>query len=86
MEKIIEIKMLENKDIEIIKDEKLYICIKMSKREINAKELCELFNDTLGQQVQIKVTNEYNKDEKVIEFFKELLEEINNNIKKIENK
>ena len=86
MEKIIEIKMLENKDIEIIKDEKLYICIKMSKREINAKELFELFKDTLGQQVQIKVTNEYNKDEKVTEFFKELLEEINNNIKKIENK
>ena len=86
MEKIIEIKMLENKDIEIIKDEKLYICIKMSKREINAKALFELFKDTLGQQVQIKVTNEYNKDEKVIEFFKELLEEINNNIKKIENK
>ena len=86
MEKIIEIKMLENKDIEIIKDEKLYICIKMSKREINAKELFELFKDTLGQQVQIKVTNEYNKDEKVIEFFTELLEEINNNIKKIENK
>ena len=86
MEKIIEIKMLENKDIEIIKDEKSYICISIDNRKINAEKLFELFKDTLVQEVEIKVTNEYNKDEKVIGFFKELLEEINNSIKEIENK
>ena len=86
MEKIIEIKMLENKNIEIIKDGKVFICISNENRKINAEELFELFKDTLGQEVDIKVTNEYNKDEKVIEFFKELLEEIKDNIKEIENK
>ena len=37
MEKIIEIKMLENKNIEIIKDGKVYICISNEKRKINAQ-------------------------------------------------
>ena len=86
MEKTIEIKMLENKDIEIIKDGKLYICISNENRKINAEGLFGLFKDTLGQEVDIKVTNEYNKDEKVIGFFKDLLEEIRDNIKGIENK
>ena len=86
MEKIIEIKMLENKNIEIIKDGKICICISNENKKINAEELFELFKDMLGQEVDIKVTNEYNKDEKVIGFFKELLEEIRDNIKEIENK
>lgn len=86
MGKIIEIRMLDNKNIEIIKDGKVCIFISIDNREINAEKLFELFKDTLGQEVEIKVTNEYNKDEKVIGFFKELLEEINDNIRKIENK
>ena len=86
MGKIIEIRMLDNKNIEIIKDGKVCIFISIDNREINAEKLFELFKDTLGQEIEIKVTNEYNKDEKVIGFFKELLEEINDNIRKIENK
>ena len=86
MGKIIEIRMLDNKNIEIIKDGKVCIFISIDNREINAEKLFELFKDTLGQEVEIKVTNEYNKDEKIIGFFKELLEEINDNIRKIENK
>ena len=83
MEKVIKLTMKENKDIEIFVDSILTHTIQFNNREISAEKIVEIFNVSLGDMCKVEKENLVNKDNKVLDMFAELFQEIANKINSI---
>lgn len=80
MNKIITLKMKEDKDLVILRDDVEKISIPKDNRTIKANEIFDLFDYNVGDSYEIKIENENNQDEQVVSFFHELLNEISEQI------
>lgn len=76
MNKIITLKMKEDKDLVILRDGREMISISKDNRTIKANEVFDLFDYNVGDSYEIKLENEKSLDEQVINFFYDLLHEI----------
>lgn len=83
MEKIIELKMTEVKNIEIFVNGKLKYTISNQDRNINASEIFEIVEIDENDKLIIKKDNEYEIDEDVLNCFYKLFEDIANGINEI---
>ena len=75
--------MKENKDIEIFVDSILTHTIRFDNREISAEKIVEIFSVSLGDICKIEKENSVNKDNKVLDMFADLFQEIANKINTI---
>ena len=80
MNKIITLKMKEDKDLVILRDGTEMISISKDNRTIKANEIYDLFDYNVGDSYEIKIENDNNQDEQVVNFFHELLNEISEQI------
>lgn len=80
MNKIITLKMKEDKDLVILRDDVEKITIPKDNRTIKANEIFDLFDYNVGDSYEIEIDNEKNLDEQVVNFFHELLSEISEQI------
>ena len=80
MNKIITLKMKEDKDLVILRDGVEKISIPKDNRTIKANEIFDLFDYNVDDSYEIKIENEKNQDEQVVGFFHELLNEISEQI------
>lgn len=83
MDKIIKLKMTENKNIEISVNDKVEIEIKKGARKIQAGDLYRLFGYSSGDTFNVIVENESNYDAPVINFFADLISEVVKKIVKV---
>lgn len=76
MEKVIKLLRCENGDIGIYVNETLKHTILANKREIYADKIFEILDCNIGDQYSLQIENPQNKDEKIIDNFKEFLQEV----------
>lgn len=76
MDKILELEMKSNKDIEIRRNEIHFMTIPSNDRKIRAAKIFELLDYTKGDKFEIKVNNPNNIDAKVLNYFSDLLVDI----------
>lgn len=72
--------MKEDKDLVILRDGTEMISISKDNRTIKANEIYDLFDYNVGDSYEIKIENDNNQDEQVVNFFHELLNEISEQI------
>ncbi|MBQ6253019.1 hypothetical protein [Ruminococcus sp.] len=80
MNKKITLKMKENKDISILRDDTELISISKDNRTIKADEIFKLFDYNSGDTYEIQKENEKSLDEPVLNFFYDLIKEISDQI------
>lgn len=85
MEKVIKLIMKENKDIEIFVNSISTHTIRFGHREISAEKIVEIFSVSLGDICKVEKENSVNKDNKVLDMFADLFQEIANKINSISN-
>lgn len=83
MEKVINLKMCQNRDIEICVDSALKHTINEDTREITAKQIYEIIDYSPKNKYVIQSTNDHQKDEKVLDFFISLFQGISDKVNSI---
>lgn len=83
MEKKIKLVMNEKKSIQILVNDVLKYTIEESAREISAKTIYELLDYAIGDKFSILSENEKNVDASVLDYFKELFENICEHVNKM---
>lgn len=76
MEKVIKLLRCENGNIDIYVNETLKHTILANKRAIYADKIFEILDCNIGDHYSIQIENPQNKDEKIIDNFKEFLQGI----------
>lgn len=82
MDKKIKLEMKDNRDIVISVDDIEKITIIKDLREIKAEDIFQLLDYSDGDGFFVETVNEKNLDAPVLEFFKELLDDIVNKLGK----
>lgn len=83
MEKVIKLVMNKDKSISINVDNKEKCKINQDNRSINAEILFNIFDFKIGNTYKVEKENPKNIDEKVLEFFYELIKDISSKVNNI---
>ena len=86
MEKKIKLVIYENKNIEILVNDNSKFIIEENNRKISAQDIYDLINYKSSEQLIVTTDNEKNIDSNVLNFFKELLEDICKRINELDFK
>lgn len=84
MDKVIKLKMNEDKSLSILMEGTESIIISVDKREINAQQIFDFMNFQVGDQFHVDCENLSKIDAPVIDFFFELFTDIANSVNKLQ--